>query len=138
MVYTAVTVTVLDNKTGLPVEVSTTLDDKGNFTAATADGKIKLTVADGIETLYDGIGWRFPINPLTFTVTGDCTVTGIDRKELKAAGVLTNKFLGSLNWMSTIWMQVSSPRLTYASSKNSMWKVARLPSKLITRKAVTG
>lgn len=86
MVYTAVTVTVLDNKTGLPVEVRTTLDDKGNFTAATADGKIKLTVADGIETLYDGIGWRFPINPLTFTVTGDCTVTGINGKELKAAG----------------------------------------------------
>lgn len=86
MVYTAVTVTVLDNKTGLPVEVKTTLDDKGNFTAATADGKIKLTAADGIETLYDGIGWRFPINPLTFTVTGDCTVTGIDGKELKAAG----------------------------------------------------
>ncbi len=86
IVYTPVTVTVLDNKTGLPVEVKTTLDGKGGFTAATADGKIKVTASEGIETLYDNIGWRYAVNPLTFTVTGDCTVNGIDGKELKSAG----------------------------------------------------
>ena len=106
MIYSPVTVSIIDNKTGLPVEVTAALDSKGVFTAATKDGKIKVTASEGIEKIYDGIGWRFPVSPLTFTVTGDCTVNGIDGKTLKATDKENTYALAAKDGMAEILLTV--------------------------------
>ena len=86
-VYSPVRVTVMDNATGLPAETKTELNSKtGALTVTTADGKIKVASSSGTAYLYDGLAWRFPVDPLTFTVTGACTVNGLDGKTLKATG----------------------------------------------------
>ncbi len=86
-IYSPVRVTVTDNATGLPAETKTELNSRtGALTVTTADGKIKVASSSGTAYLYDGLAWRFPVEPLTFTVTGACTVNGIDGKTLKATG----------------------------------------------------
>ena len=86
-IYSPVKVTVTDNATGLPAETKTELNSKtGALTVTTADGSVRVAAASGIAYLYDGLAWRFPVEPLTITVTGACTVSGIDGKTLKATG----------------------------------------------------
>ena len=106
MIYSPVTVSIIDNKTGLPIEAAAALDSKGVFTVATKDGKIKVTASAGIEKIYDGIGWRFPVSPLTFTVTGECTVNGIDGKSLKATGKENTYELAAKEGMAEILLTV--------------------------------